>query len=121
MRTKSALVAALLLGLSGDGVLAQSENPEWLDELSFQLQMEQQCKADYYLNIHEYDGPTGRSQSARVQCSDGRRFDATRAEPATEFVVKTCGNQVCGIEEPSNTGHSPIPVPNRPQSERSTA
>jgi len=119
MRKMSALVTALLLILNGDGVLAQSENPEWLDELSFQLQLEQQCKAEYYLNINEYDGPTGRAQSARVQCNDGRRFDAARTEPATEFVIETCGNQVCGTGEPSNAGHSPTPVPNVLTSERS--
>ena len=38
---------------------------------------------------------TSRYYEARVQCVDGRMFDASRTEPEEKFTIRPCGVAVC--------------------------
>ena len=49
----------------------------------------------YYMQMKEGEIGAVRSQEARVQCSDGRQFDAERIEPALDFHIKLCDIQLC--------------------------
>mgnify|MGYP000259460195 CR=1 FL=1 len=86
---------ALALALSAGCASAQSSDPAWLDRLSDQLAIEQDCAVEYYVNISEDELAGRKTFEARAQCRDGRQFDAARTEPATEFTIKECGVQVC--------------------------
>ena len=89
-----ALSAALLLGLT-PAVLAQSSDPAWLDNLSSQLAVEEDCAVEYFLNIREGTLAGRLTFEARAQCADGRQFDGSRIEPAADFTISECGVQVC--------------------------
>ncbi|WP_420409051.1 hypothetical protein [Hoeflea sp.] len=88
------LATACLLALASQ-VTAQSADPAWLDELSAQLAAEKQCAVEYYLNTREGELAGRLTFEARAQCADGRQFDASRTEPASEFTISECGVQVC--------------------------
>ncbi len=76
-------------------VLAQSTNPTWLQELDAQLLTEKQCKPEFYVSIRE--GKLGGRvyYEARVQCRDGRRFDANRLNPDLYFTITPCATTIC--------------------------
>ena len=90
------LMLAVVLGL---GLIplahAQSSNPAWLDQLSQQLAIEEQCAVDYFLNIKEGELSGRLTFEARAQCADGRQFDGALTEPADEFTISQCGVQIC--------------------------
>lgn len=86
--------AVALVVLTGSA-FAQSSDPAWLDNLSDQLAIEQDCAVEYYVNINEGELAGRKTFEARAQCRDGRQFDASRTEPETEFTIKECGVQVC--------------------------
>tara|TARA_R110002020_G_scaffold150446_3_gene327183 strand:+ start:8152 stop:8448 length:297 start_codon:yes stop_codon:yes gene_type:complete len=89
-----ALSAALLIGLT-PVVQAQSSDPAWLDRLSEQLAVGQDCAVEYYVNIKEGQLAGRLTFEARAQCADGRQFDGSLIEPAEEFTISECGVQVC--------------------------
>jgi len=89
--TATAAMALALTSLAH----AQSANPAWLDQLSEQLAMEKQCAVDYYVNMKEGELAGRLTFEARAQCADGRQFDGSLTEPADEFTISECGNQVC--------------------------
>ncbi len=93
----STLVAVvLLLCVTGaSAVLAQSTDPAWLDDLSEQLASQLECEANYFVNIQEGQLGASRYYEARVQCLDGRLFDATRTEPDRDFLIRPCGKAIC--------------------------
>ena len=74
---------------------AQSSNPAWLDELGEQLAKERQCMAEYYVKTREGELGGRPFQEARVQCRDGRQFDADRISPEPLFTIKKCKPVVC--------------------------
>ena len=91
----SLLFAAALAAAPLQATLAQSSDPAWLDELNLQLLIEKDCEVLYYMQMKEGEIGAVRSQEARVQCSDGRQFDAERIEPAQDFHIKLCDIQLC--------------------------
>ncbi|APH72712.1 hypothetical protein [Aquibium oceanicum] len=76
-------------------VHAQSENPAWLDELARQIADQEQCEVGFYIFIDEQKLGGRETLQAKLQCVDGRQFDASRVEPATEFEISECGTRVC--------------------------
>ncbi len=94
---KSLLAGAALAlsSLSVTPLSAQSTDPEWVDALRRQLAAELQCEVNYFLNMQEGQLGTNRYYEARVQCVDGRMFDASRTEPETLFAIRPCEVQVC--------------------------
>ena len=74
---------------------AQSSDPEWLNALRRQLASEKQCEVDYFLNMREEQLGANTYYEARVQCVDGRIFDASRTEPEEMFRIQPCGVAVC--------------------------
>jgi hypothetical protein len=75
--------------------IAQTDNPAWLEQLEEQLAVEEQCEVGFYILVNE-EKLGGRSiQEARVQCVDGRQFDAARSEPDANFTINECGTRVC--------------------------
>jgi hypothetical protein len=74
---------------------AQSSDPSWLEELSQQLAVEQQCHVEYFVNTNEGKLAGMNTYEARAQCSDGRQFDANKIEPAKKFIIRPCGTVVC--------------------------
>ena len=91
------LLAAAVLAASSVAApaLAQSSDPAWLDRLSDQLAVEEDCAVEYYLNIREGELAGRKTFEARAQCRDGRQFDASRTEPEPDFTISECGVQVC--------------------------
>ncbi len=94
LSTPARLAAALGLVLSG-AASAQTADPAWLDQLAEQIAVAEQCEVGFYVFVDE--GVLGglKTQSARVQCVDGRQFDAARTEPDTVFTIEECGTRVC--------------------------
>ena len=85
--------AFVLLGHSA--AFAQSSDPSWLEGLSHQLAVEQQCQVDYYVNTNEDKLGGMNTFEARAQCRDGRQFDASKIEPAESFTIRPCATVVC--------------------------
>ncbi len=76
-------------------MFAQSDDPAWLDEVREQAAIAEGCEVNYFLNINETELGGRKVQEARIQCTDGRMFDATRQEPVDTFEFKACEIQVC--------------------------
>jgi hypothetical protein len=74
---------------------AQGTDPIWLDELKDQIYQDQSCDANYFLNVHQYELAGDKVYEAKVQCVDGRQFDATRTGESAKFVIKACQPVVC--------------------------
>ena len=89
------LAGAALLGLSAGHGAAQSTDPAWIDDLGMQLRSELECEPNLYINMREGKLGTNTVYEARVQCVDGRMFDASRVEPARTFTIRACGVAVC--------------------------
>jgi hypothetical protein len=107
MRTKL-LAAAAALAISILQAAAQSNNPAWLDQLKTEIAKAKACDVTLFINIRESELAGRRLYEARVQCADGRMFDASRQEPDEHFSFEACGTQVCedtGSDQ-SNSGKS---------------
>ncbi|MEC9342807.1 MAG: hypothetical protein VYD64_03065 [Pseudomonadota bacterium] len=76
-------------------VLAQSSDPAWLDDLRDQLLFEKQCTIAYVMNLEEGQLGGRLTYEARIQCEDGRMFDANRTGSSGMFTFKACEVQVC--------------------------
>ena len=88
--------AIMLLALSWPMQLAaQTTDPSWLKELTWQLITEKNCEPQFYMNVQE--GVIGEKiyYEARVMCQDGRSFDASRINPELHFTIKPCEVEVC--------------------------
>lgn len=74
---------------------AQSSDPAWLDVLQEQIAFDKNCEIAYLLNMRE--GVLGGQQTfeARVQCVDGRMFDASRIGTTAHFEFRACEIQAC--------------------------
>lgn len=92
LKVPALVFAGLLLAQPAQG---QSGNPAWLDDLKSQLQVEERCGVELFLNIHEGKLGSGNSYEARVRCRDGRMFDASRIDPDKKFTIKACKIAVC--------------------------
>jgi len=91
--SRSHKIAAMLCALAfatSAGPPASSANEQWLDDLMLQLAVEEACDVAELLSSTE--GFLGNNVfiDARVQCEDGRQFDASRLEPAEEFTLRIC-------------------------------
>jgi hypothetical protein len=86
---------ALVCALSAGSSLAQSSDPAWLDDLTMQLRSEMECEPNMYINMREGTLGANNYYEARVQCLDGRMFDATRTEPDKLFTIRACEVVVC--------------------------
>ncbi len=75
--------------------LAQSQNPAWLEELGFAMEQQKECEVAYYLNIQENELGGEPVYSARVQCVDGRQYDAERIGEFSDFEIRECEIQTC--------------------------
>ncbi len=75
--------------------MAQSANPGWVEDLEWQLGVEQQCEVLDYLNTHEGKLAGRDVFTAKVKCKDGRMFDAHKMEPEEKFTIKTCEVVTC--------------------------
>ena len=73
----------------------QGTDPIWLDELKAQIYQDEACDANYFLNVREYMLGDRKVYEAKVQCVDGRQFDATRSGEYTPFVIRACQPVVC--------------------------
>ncbi|GAB5461476.1 hypothetical protein [Hoeflea alexandrii] len=96
--TRIALSMAILFSINlaaAPTAQAQSSNPAWLDQLSEQLAIEEDCAVEYFLNMREGELAGRLTFEARAQCADGRQFDGSLTEPAEVFTISECGVQVC--------------------------
>ena len=91
------LFAAIVATQIASAAWAQSSDSGWLDSLRAQLLFDKKCVVEYFINMRENRGASGNTFSARVQCEDGRRFDATRSDPDEDFTLETCEQQVCEL------------------------
>lgn len=90
---KSILIA--LLCMFAIPAFAQSTDPTWLQELEWQLLSEKQCEPEFYVSAREGKLAGRVYYEARVQCRDGRRFDASRLNPELYFTITPCGTTIC--------------------------
>ncbi len=74
---------------------AQTADPSWLEDLSSQIESKEQCKVAYLIRVHEGELGSKKTYEARVQCVDGRMFDAQRIGDVEPFTFKACEIQVC--------------------------
>ena len=84
-----------LVSLTHSSAYAQSSDPSWLEGLSQQLAVEQQCQVDYYVNTNEGKLGGMNTFDARAQCRDGRQFDGSKIDPTEVFTIRPCGTVVC--------------------------
>ncbi|QDY99635.1 hypothetical protein FQ775_04180 [Nitratireductor mangrovi] len=75
--------------------IAQSTDPAWLDQVAQEIAAAEQCEVGYFIKVREYELGGRRVYEARVQCVDGRQFDASRAEPDPTFSFAACEVRVC--------------------------
>ena len=62
--------------------------------MNFQLRAEKQCEVSYIVRVREGKLGEKNTYEARVQCVDGRMFDATRIGDIEPFTIKACEQQV---------------------------
>lgn len=94
-RIKFAFVIVGLGMLPAMVAQAQSNGPDWLFDLSIQLQVQNGCTVAYFEESNERDGPDGRSFRARAHCEDGRTYEAERTESEWGFTVKLINTAGC--------------------------
>lgn len=90
-----AALAGLFAFSTQIAAFSQSSDPAWLEKLSRQLAVEQQCEVEYFVNMREGTLGINKTFEARAQCRDGRQFDGSRTEPTKTFTIRPCGNVVC--------------------------
>lgn len=71
------------------------KNQPWLDLITEQMATEKQCDVGFFVYFREGTLGGMSTYEARVQCVDGRQFDATKIEPAIMFEIKECAVTVC--------------------------
>jgi len=84
-----------ILVAAGTVAVAQSSDPAWLDDVRDEAAVQLQCEVTYFLNIREGKLAGRRTFETRIQCLDGRQYDASRIEPDKVFRFQECGVQVC--------------------------
>lgn len=89
------LFSVILLIIQVANAHAQSSDPAWLDDLNFQIATFKQCEVAYILNMREGTLGGQNTYEARVQCEDGRMFDASRIGDDAPFTFEKCDTQVC--------------------------
>jgi hypothetical protein len=89
------LLTVVFLALASQQAAAQSNNPAWLDQLKTEIAEAKSCDVTLFINIRESELAGRRLYEARVQCADGRMFDASRQEPDEHFAFQACDVQVC--------------------------
>lgn len=95
MKRKSLRLAVAFAGLVGASSHAASSDPAWLDELTYQIRVDKQCEVTYLVRMSESRLGESIAYEARVQCLDGRMFDASRVGESQPFTFKACEQQVC--------------------------
>lgn len=99
MKPISKLIAlsalAILLPTLTSFSSAQTSDPAWLDTLNYEMEREKECEVAYYIRMKEGMLGTKKTYEARVQCVDGRQFDATRVGDDEDFEIKACEIEAC--------------------------
>ncbi|PHP65021.1 hypothetical protein CSC94_21050 [Zhengella mangrovi] len=93
MKVLSAIALSFLL--AGTVSAPADGDYPWFNDIRMQAESELACDVDYFLNAREGDLGGKHTQEARLQCTDGRRFDAVREIPETNFRFLACDTQVC--------------------------
>lgn len=93
------LLASAAMALAIHGAAAQSKDPAWIDQLKTEIAADKSCDVTLFVNIRESELAGRRLYEARVQCADGRMFDASRQEPDEHFQFQACDIQVCMNDE----------------------
>ena len=99
MKQQSKTIALIVLGFLLPSLtsfsFAQTSDPAWLDTLNFEMEREQECEVAYYIRIKEGMLGTKKTYEARVQCVDGRQFDASRVGEVEDYEIKACEVETC--------------------------
>ena len=85
-----ALAVAAIAALSVVTAPAEELEEDWLDELMLQLAIEEACDVVHLFSFREDRIDSNILVEAKVQCEDGRTFDASRLEPAERFDIRIC-------------------------------
>ena len=85
----------LALALSAHPATAQQTDPAWLVPLEKQMMDEWSCDVNYFLNMNQFQLGNNTVYEAKVQCVDGRQFDATRTGDTAPFDIRACQPVVC--------------------------
>lgn len=88
-------LATLVLLVAMTGSVAAQADYSWLSEIRMQASEALDCTVEYFLNAREGTLGGKATQEARMQCSDGRRFDAVRESTSGPFRFLACDTQVC--------------------------
>lgn len=88
-------LAASNLAAYAQTASGSEESQPWLDLITKQMAKEKQCEVGFFVYFREGTLGGMSTYEARVQCVDGRQFDATKIEPAIMFEIKECAVTVC--------------------------
>ncbi|MBL4891134.1 MAG: hypothetical protein JKX91_04810 [Rhizobiaceae bacterium] len=88
-------LAATNLATYAQTTTGNDKNQPWLDLITGQMAREKQCEVGFFVYFREGNLGGMSTYEARVQCVDGRQFDATKIEPAIMFEIKECAVTVC--------------------------
>lgn len=89
-------LSVIVAGLTWTGTaMAKPGDPIWLETLKIQISRQEACEASHFLNVQEYELGGSKVYEARVQCADGRQFDASRTGDNSEFTILSCGPVKC--------------------------
>ena len=89
------LMVTALVWFSASITFAQTSDPAWLDTLNYEMERQEQCEVAYYIRIKEGALGAEKTYEARLQCVDGRQFDATRIGENANFEIKACEVETC--------------------------
>ncbi|MBL4597711.1 MAG: hypothetical protein JKX93_01950 [Rhizobiaceae bacterium] len=95
---KLLLPVLVCLSLSTPAIAQSSGDSEkypWLSLINKQMAAEKMCDVGFYVYFREGKLGGRTTFEARVQCVDGRQFDAIKVEPAITFEIKECAVTVC--------------------------
>lgn len=80
--------------LTSPNAIAQSTDPAWLEDVTIQLALEEQCDVGYFISMKESELAGQLFFEARAQCQDGRQFDAVRKGNMEPFKITKCEETV---------------------------
>ena len=62
---------------------------------AFQMERDKQGEVAYFIRFEERELGGSKTYFARLQCVDGRQFDASRKEGDARFDIQACTAEVC--------------------------
>ncbi len=89
------IVGSMIASAPAPAVSMELYEPDWLDDLSLQLLVQNDCTVEYFVSAKQAIVEDEIVFSARARCVDGRKFNATRRAKQWVFTVERCCSETC--------------------------